>query len=130
MSETTMTETSPLEVVRTFADAYAHGDPAPAAHLLHPDVQEKAVVAGGYEADTRGRNAVLAELEAFLAPYGRPEILHQSIEPIGPYFRWSIRWRLQKGDVISLIDKLAFVTVEDGMITRFDVACTGRVPEA
>lgn len=129
MSETTITETSALEVVRTFADAYAHGDAAPAAHLLHPDVQEKAVVAGGYEVDARGRDAILAELDEFLAPYGRPEIVHQSIEPIGPYFRWSLRWRLQKGDETSLLDKLTFVTAEDGLITRFDVACTGRMPE-
>lgn len=129
MSQSTTTVRNPLEVARVFTDAYARGDTASVAHLLHSQIHERAVVAGGYDVDVRGRDAYLAEIRDFLTRHQEPVILHHSVEPVGNLFRWSLRWRLHEDGNAVLIDKHAFLTIENGLITRVDEVCTGKLPE-
>lgn len=129
MPQSTTTVRNPLEVARAFTDAYARGETASVAHLLHSQIHERAVVAGGYDVDVRGRDAYLAEIRDSLAPYQPPVILHHSVEPVGHLFRWSLRWRLSEAGNTTLIDKHAFLTIENGLVTRVDEVCTGKLPE-
>lgn len=119
----------PPEVARAFADAYVCADLEAITTLLHPEVHEKAVLAGGSDMDSRGRDAFIAGVRNFFAGYERAEVLRQTIEPVGPFFRWSARLRLQKEDHSSFYEWHAFVTIENGLIKRIDVACTGDLPE-
>ena len=118
--------TRPLEVARAFADAYARGDAEAAAELLAPDVHEREIVPGGI-VDQRGREAVVAEAVEFLRPYGQPEILAHVVEPLGPLVRWSTRWGLRGRGGTAQIEWHAFLTVENGLITRLDAVCSGVV---
>ena len=122
------TTTSSVEVARAFADAYAGGDAAGVAERLAPDVREREIVPGTV-VDQQGREAVVAELEAFLRPFGAPEILRNEVEPFGPLVRWSTRWRLHRDAERLLVEWHAFLTVQDGLVTRLDVVCSGVVAE-
>ena len=128
MSMTAAT-TSGLDVARAFADAYARGDAAAAAQWLAPDVQEREIVPGAI-VDQRGREAVVAELRDFLRPYGPPEVLAHVVEPLGPLVRWSTRWRLRGAGEPRQVEWHAFLSVEDGLVTRLDAVCSGVVADA
>jgi ketosteroid isomerase-like protein len=117
-----------VEVATAFADAYARGDAAAAARWLAPDVREREI-APTRIVDQRGRDAVVAELTEFLRPYGPPEILRHTVEPLGPLVRWSTRW-LMRADGRSLeVEWHAFLTIQGGLVTRLDVVCSGLVPQ-
>lgn len=120
---------TPLDVARTFADAYARGEAPEVAPLLAADVHEREITPGEI-VDQHGRDAVIAEATTFLRPYGSPEVLSHVVEPLGHLVRWSTRWRLRSDDDASwLIEWHAYVTVRDGLITNLDVVCSGRVAE-
>lgn len=122
------TITNPLEVVRGFADACAAAKPESAAHLVHPRVSFRALIANGNAQHFDGRDALAAEYRAFTDHFGEPEVLHESVEPIGSLVRWSARWRMSKNGEKSLFEWHAFLAVEDGLITLLDEVCTGRQP--
>ena len=129
MSQSSPVLTTPYEIARTFADAYASGDGEAAAELLHPDVHEREVVPGAI-VDQVGPDAVIGEMRDFLAPYGDPEVLVHEVEPFGPKFRWTTRWRIRGGGESWLVEWHSFVTVADGLVTELDIVCSGRVPDA
>ncbi len=118
-----------IDVARRFAEGYARGNAPEVASLLALDVHEREITPGGI-VDQRGRQAVVAEATDFLRPYGRPEVLHHVVEPLGELVRWSTRWRLRSADQAWLIEWHAFLTLEDGLITKIDTVCSGRVADA
>jgi hypothetical protein len=124
------TTANPLEVVRRFTEACAAGRPEDGAHLVHPDIRFRALIANGAEQTVEGRDAIIAEYRAFIDHYGWPEPLHQNVEQVGSLYRWSTRWRMTKDGEASLFEWHGYMAVEDGLITRFDEVCTGRQLEA
>ncbi len=120
---------TPLEVARAFADAYARGAAAEVAPLLALDVHEREITPDGI-VDQRGRDAVIAEATTFLRPYRPPEVLDHVVEPLGHLVRWSTRWRLRSDEGAWLIEWHAYLTVAEGLITNLDVVCSGRVADA
>jgi hypothetical protein len=121
---------NPLEIVRGFTEACAAGKPEDAAHLVHPHIRFRALIANGNDQQLSGRDALVAEYRAFIDHYGQPEPLHQNVEQVGSLYRWSTRWRMTKDGEASLFEWHGYMAVEDGLITRFDEVCTGRQPEA
>jgi ketosteroid isomerase-like protein len=130
MSESMVTERKPLETVWTFIDACTRGVPDSAGEVLHPQIHYRALIANGHSMEERGRDSVLREFREFVDHNGKPEVVHQTIERIGPYVRWSTCWRVRRDGEPSLFEWYALLKVEDGRITRFDEVCTGRVPQA
>jgi hypothetical protein len=129
MPTTPIVTKRPLEVIRCFADAYARGEAGSVSHLLHGRVRTRTIVAGGSEGGRLGPDAVIDEARAFLVPYGRPEILYQTVEQLGPLFHWSMRLRLQGKDETVLVERHAFLSVGNGLITNIDAVCSGKLPE-
>lgn len=123
------TADDPLSVVRSFVDACA-SHPALATRLLHPEIPYRALIANGAVIEHRDRGALVGEWRDFLVAYGKPEILDNVIEPVGHLIRWSARWRVTRDGERSVFEWHGFLTVTDGLITRFDEVCTGRLPAA
>lgn len=115
-----------VDVGRAFAEAYAAGDLAQVARLLHPAVREREIVPGAV-IEQHGPDAVVQEVSGFIAAHGEAETLQLRVEALGPLVSWSTRWRM--GRASRVVEWHAFLTVEDGLVTGIDAVCSGMVAE-
>lgn len=117
-----------VDVGRAFAQAYAAGDRVEVARLLHPSVREREIVPGAV-IEQQGPDAVVQEVSEFIAAHGEPETLELRVEALGPLVSWSTRWRMGRGAAAPIVEWHAFLTVQDGLVSRIDAVCSGLVPE-
>lgn len=117
-----------VDVGRAFAEAYAAGDRARVASLLHPAVREREIMPGAV-IEQHGPDAVVHEVSAFIAAHGEPETLQLRVEALGPLVSWSTRWRMGRPGASRVVEWHAFLTVEDGLVTGIDAVCSGLVAE-
>lgn len=129
---TTITATTDAAVADQFLDAVVTRDHGALRALLADDVWLRAMVVR----EVIERHDAQGAVEVFQGWFGGAidvQVVDVSAQPVTTRVRVSYRLRLRPEwapDVWHLIEQTGYLRVQDGMIRRIDLVCTGFTPEA